>query len=58
MSSGKINRPATTDERMGMTWWNGLTVAERREWFTSGATTAAEAWAMFKSGKNAREDEE
>ena len=45
------DRPPTPEERIGMAWWNALTVAERREWFDSGAKSAAQAWAMFKQGE-------
>jgi hypothetical protein len=45
------DRPPTPDERMAMAWWNAQTVAERRQWFDSGAHSAADAWARFKHGE-------
>jgi hypothetical protein len=50
-ASDLYNRPPTPDERMGMTWWNDLTLWEHRRWF-SVARSPAEAWAKFKNGES------
>jgi hypothetical protein len=38
------------DGRLGMTWWNALTSAERIYWMDVAGNTgvAADAWAAFK----------
>jgi hypothetical protein len=43
-------RKPTTDETMGMAWWNGLTEPERAQWMQVAGDTdvAADAWAAFK----------
>jgi len=42
----------TTDELMGIAWWNGLTKKERARWLQLAGNTCvpADAWAAFKRG--------
>lgn len=49
-------REPTTDERMGMAWWNGLSTWERSSWLRVAAEqtgqaipSPAEAWASWKA---------
>lgn len=41
----------STDEAMGIAWWNGLTEQERARWMLEAGNTgvAADAWAAFKA---------
>lgn len=42
--------PASSDERDGMAWWNGLTEGARGMWLrTLGVMTVADAWARHKT---------
>lgn len=47
-SSGKTT--TTTDELLGMAWWNGLDETQRQDWMARAGNTgvAADAWAAFK----------
>ena len=49
------DRKPTTDEAMGIAWWNGLTEQERARWMRAAGNTgvAADAWAAFKEGRAA-----
>jgi hypothetical protein len=39
----------TTDDELGMAWWNGLSEAERRMWAKAAGTgRAKDAWELFK----------
>ena len=46
---------AAMDAQLGMTWWNNLPAAERREWAQRAGDTgvAADAWAAFKAWRAA-----
>ena len=48
-------RKPTTDEAMGIAWWNGLTEQERARWMQAAGNTgvAADAWAALKEGRAA-----
>jgi len=43
-------RKPTTDEAMGMAWWNSLSEDNRSAWAAKAGTgVVADAWAAFKS---------
>jgi hypothetical protein len=50
-------RKPTSDERLGMTWWNGLTPVEREnvilgaEALLCRDVSAADCWTLWKVGK-------
>jgi hypothetical protein len=46
-------RQPTTDEAMGIAWWNGVTDQERARWMQAAGNTgvAADAWTAFKEGR-------
>lgn len=52
-----MTREPTADERMGMTWWNGLDQAERSRVIAAAEkelrrnASAADAWALWKAGR-------
>jgi hypothetical protein len=55
MNTPTLLTPAQrADAELGMAWWNGLTVPERREWMERAGNTgvAADAWAAFKRGQD------
>ncbi len=47
----RLSSNRSNDAQLGMTWWNGLTAAERREWMRRAGDTgvAADAWDAFKA---------
>lgn len=47
----------TPDERAGMTWWNDLTEADRRDWMRRAGDTGrvADASAVYKKEGNRQE---
>lgn len=51
-------RKPTTDEAMGIVWWNGLTEQDRARWMQAAGNTgvAADAWAAFKKGADPTND--
>lgn len=43
-------RKPTSDEAIGMAWWNSLTEETRAKWSAkTGTGVAADAWAVFKA---------
>lgn len=45
----------TTDEAMGMAWWNSLSDEGRAKWAAKAGTgVAADAWAAFKADSGTR----
>ncbi len=50
-------REATDDEKMGMAWWNEMSLAERihvldeAERVRGQASSVSDAWALWKAGK-------
>jgi len=53
--STDYERNPTADEAMGMTWWNGMSVLERREVMRQahafdGSVSLAQAWRLWKAG--------
>jgi hypothetical protein len=49
-------RTPTDDEAMGMAWWNGMSVPERREVMRQaqafdGSVSLAQAWRLWKAGR-------
>lgn len=54
-----IERELTSDEALGIAWWNGLTVTQRASWFErAGTAVVAEAWAFFKNDRDAATDDD
>lgn len=49
------DRPPTTDERMGMAWWNSCSHEERRYWMSQAGNSGvpADAWNAFKTRSSA-----
>lgn len=46
----KNERSPTTDEALGMKWWNALTEAQRAHWMARAGNTGvvADAWSAFR----------
>lgn len=46
----RSGKSTTTDELLGMAWWNGLDETQRQDWMARAGNTgvAADAWAAFK----------
>lgn len=49
------DRKPTSDEAMGIAWWNSLDAQERMRWMEAAGNTgvAADAWAAFKKNVDA-----
>ena len=48
-------RKPTTDQAMGMAWWNNLSEPQRVRWMAAAGNTGivADAWLSFKKGVDA-----
>ena len=53
MSTADEHREPTTDEAMGMAWWNSLSDSARAQWSAKvGTGVVADAWALCKASQS------